>query len=301
MTRFYAISAMVDLFEASELQALASFAATPTGRSALAKLPALGAILTPLVERQIAMPSAVSGSANRTSKCARNGPASGLLPRKPPRRRRLREPDQRSSLPTRKRSGRLAAAMGRLALGEIVSQRDRNPSRRPLHHGSVLRHPRPAMLETMRPRCLPAHLRNFSGDELVGAAWPVAAAVSIAFCSFPNARTSIWRTRSRHTVDMAQIGERHGFVSESPPLHNVPLALVQCLKTFGQKIAPPFKLARLDDHALLVRAVGHQHVLPFQPRHQPALARTATGPWRRGDGSFRSPRPRSPRGPARSS
>ena len=54
MTRFYAISAMVDLFEASELQALASFAATPTGRSALAKLPALGAILTPLVERQIA-------------------------------------------------------------------------------------------------------------------------------------------------------------------------------------------------------------------------------------------------------
>jgi hypothetical protein len=54
MTRFYAISAMVDLFEASELQALASFAATPAGRSALAKLPAFGAILTPLVERQIA-------------------------------------------------------------------------------------------------------------------------------------------------------------------------------------------------------------------------------------------------------
>jgi hypothetical protein len=54
MTRFYAISAMVDLFEASELAALASFAATPEGRSALAKLPALGAILTPIVERQIA-------------------------------------------------------------------------------------------------------------------------------------------------------------------------------------------------------------------------------------------------------
>jgi hypothetical protein len=53
MTRFYAISAMVDLFEASELQALASFAATPEGRSALAKLPALGAILSPIVERQI--------------------------------------------------------------------------------------------------------------------------------------------------------------------------------------------------------------------------------------------------------
>jgi hypothetical protein len=53
MTRFYAISAMVDLFEASELQALASFAATPQGRSALAKLPALGAILNPIVERQI--------------------------------------------------------------------------------------------------------------------------------------------------------------------------------------------------------------------------------------------------------
>jgi hypothetical protein len=53
MTRFYAISAMVDLFEASELRALASFAATPEGRSALAKLPALGAILNPLVERQI--------------------------------------------------------------------------------------------------------------------------------------------------------------------------------------------------------------------------------------------------------
>jgi hypothetical protein len=53
MTRFYAISAMVDLFEASELQALASFAATPEGRSALAKLPALGAILNPIIERQI--------------------------------------------------------------------------------------------------------------------------------------------------------------------------------------------------------------------------------------------------------
>jgi hypothetical protein len=54
MTRFYAISAMVELFEARELAALASFAATPDGRSALAKLPALGAVLTPIVERQIA-------------------------------------------------------------------------------------------------------------------------------------------------------------------------------------------------------------------------------------------------------
>jgi hypothetical protein len=54
MTRFSAISAMVDLFEASELEALTSFAATPDGRSALAKLPALGAILNPIVERQIA-------------------------------------------------------------------------------------------------------------------------------------------------------------------------------------------------------------------------------------------------------
>jgi hypothetical protein len=53
MTRFYAISAMVDLFEVSELEALASFAGTPEGRSALAKLPALGAILTPIVGRQI--------------------------------------------------------------------------------------------------------------------------------------------------------------------------------------------------------------------------------------------------------
>ena len=53
MTRFYATIAMVDLFEASELQALASFAATPEGRSALAKLPALGAVLTPIIERQI--------------------------------------------------------------------------------------------------------------------------------------------------------------------------------------------------------------------------------------------------------
>ena len=53
MTRFYATSAMVELFEVDELKALASFAATPEGRSALAKLPALGAILTPIVERQI--------------------------------------------------------------------------------------------------------------------------------------------------------------------------------------------------------------------------------------------------------
>lgn len=53
MTRFYATSAMVDLFEVDELQALASFAATPDGRAALAKLPALGAVLSPIVERQI--------------------------------------------------------------------------------------------------------------------------------------------------------------------------------------------------------------------------------------------------------
>ena len=39
--------------KASELQALASFAATPEGRSALAKLPALGAVLNPIVDRQI--------------------------------------------------------------------------------------------------------------------------------------------------------------------------------------------------------------------------------------------------------
>ena len=53
MTRFYATSAMVDLFEMEELEALASFAATPEGRSALAKLPALGAILNPIIQRQI--------------------------------------------------------------------------------------------------------------------------------------------------------------------------------------------------------------------------------------------------------
>lgn len=53
LTRFYAISAMVDLFEVSELRALASFAATPEGRSALGKLPALGAVLNPIIERQI--------------------------------------------------------------------------------------------------------------------------------------------------------------------------------------------------------------------------------------------------------
>ena len=54
MTRYYAISEMVEIFEANELRALASFAATPEGRSALAKLPALGAALSPIVERQIA-------------------------------------------------------------------------------------------------------------------------------------------------------------------------------------------------------------------------------------------------------
>jgi len=53
MTRFYAISAMVELFEVDELKALASFASTPDGRTALAKLPALGAILNPIVERQV--------------------------------------------------------------------------------------------------------------------------------------------------------------------------------------------------------------------------------------------------------
>jgi hypothetical protein len=64
MTRFYAISAMVDLFEAGELQALASFAATPEGRSALAKLPALGAVLNPIVERQIEDAARDFGSSN---------------------------------------------------------------------------------------------------------------------------------------------------------------------------------------------------------------------------------------------
>jgi hypothetical protein len=48
-----AISAMVDLFKASELHALASLAATPEGGSALARLPALGAVRNPIVERQI--------------------------------------------------------------------------------------------------------------------------------------------------------------------------------------------------------------------------------------------------------
>ena len=54
MTRFYAISAMVDLFEASELAALGAVAAPPAGRAALAQMPAHGAVLTPIVERQIA-------------------------------------------------------------------------------------------------------------------------------------------------------------------------------------------------------------------------------------------------------
>ena len=45
MTRFYAIGAMVDVFEASELEALAPFAATPEGRSAPS--------FNPIVERQI--------------------------------------------------------------------------------------------------------------------------------------------------------------------------------------------------------------------------------------------------------
>jgi hypothetical protein len=53
MTRFYAIGEMVELFEASELEALVSFASTPEGRAALAKLPALGAALNPIVQRQI--------------------------------------------------------------------------------------------------------------------------------------------------------------------------------------------------------------------------------------------------------
>jgi len=54
MTRAYATGIMVDLFEAEELRALSTFAATPEGRSALAKLPALGAILNPIIQRQIA-------------------------------------------------------------------------------------------------------------------------------------------------------------------------------------------------------------------------------------------------------
>ena len=53
MTRFYAIGEMVELFEASELQALISLAGTPEGRAALAKLPALGAALNPIIQRQI--------------------------------------------------------------------------------------------------------------------------------------------------------------------------------------------------------------------------------------------------------
>jgi hypothetical protein len=53
MTRIYATGAMVDLFEVEELRALASFVATPEGRSALAKLPALGAIINPIIQRQI--------------------------------------------------------------------------------------------------------------------------------------------------------------------------------------------------------------------------------------------------------
>jgi hypothetical protein len=53
MTRFYAIGEMVELFDAAELDALAAFGATPEGRAALAKLPALGTSLGPLIQRQI--------------------------------------------------------------------------------------------------------------------------------------------------------------------------------------------------------------------------------------------------------
>jgi hypothetical protein len=65
MTRFYAISAMVDLFEASESQALASFAATPEGRSALAKLPALGAVSIRSSSASSTPPRGTFGSADQ--------------------------------------------------------------------------------------------------------------------------------------------------------------------------------------------------------------------------------------------
>jgi hypothetical protein len=80
MTRFYAISAMVDLFEASELQALASFAATPEGRSALAKLSALGAVLNPIVERRSTTPRGTFGSADRARSTLVDRPLSFALP-----------------------------------------------------------------------------------------------------------------------------------------------------------------------------------------------------------------------------
>ena len=50
----FTLGAAADLVIGRAFAELVSFAATPEGRSALAKLPALGAILNPIVERQIA-------------------------------------------------------------------------------------------------------------------------------------------------------------------------------------------------------------------------------------------------------
>ena len=63
MTRFYAISAMVDLFEASELNALASFAATPDGRSAWPSCSPSARSSTRSSSARLRMPSAGSDSA----------------------------------------------------------------------------------------------------------------------------------------------------------------------------------------------------------------------------------------------
>ena len=94
----------------------------------------------------------------------------------------------------------------------------------------------------------------------------------------------------RYTVDIATDPQASGFTSEPPPLQDVPLAVVEHLHTFGKQIATSFKLVRLEAPGLLIRAVGDQHVLPFGLTVG-ATARTATGPSRRADGSFRS-RPR---------
>ena len=104
---------------------------TRKGRSALAKLTALGAILDPIVERQFQDADASSGNADRISKFAF----------------------------------------------------------RPLK-----------LRDDGRAEFLPARVIGFSVDGQEGAALRrSAAAVSIAFCSFLKARTSIWRTRSRDT------------------------------------------------------------------------------------------------------
>jgi membrane protein len=85
-----------------------------------------------------------------------------------------------------------------------------------------------------------------------------------ADCSFSNARTSIWRIRSRLTsIDLAQLLERLGVVGQPPLGQDVLLAVVEALHRVDQQFVTDTALLGLGDALVLERPGVDKKVLPL--------------------------------------